>query len=124
VNKSKIVYLDFDGSKRNKVAIDDIVYLESNKQYGADSNNKRIYFADRAPETLIDFSFSKMEEKGLLKTQFIQSHRSFRVNANHILSYDNCNHEIKVKVFKSLGKFETKNLPVSNNYRKLVIKKS
>ena len=64
-SNSQYVYLDFNKTKRNKILIDDIVYLCADKELGSIFNNKQIYFTNRTPENLIDFSFSKMEEKGL-----------------------------------------------------------
>ena len=58
-----------------------------------------------------------MEEKGFVKTQFITIHRSFRVSADKILKYESKTHEVKVEVFKSSGKSETKMLYVSETYR-------
>jgi DNA-binding LytR/AlgR family response regulator len=91
-SNSQYVYLDFNKTKRNKILIDDIVYLCADKELGSIFNNKQIYFTNRTPENLIDFSFSKMEEKGLLSTQFITIHKSFRVNKN--LSY--CSISIRI----------------------------
>ncbi|KQR94436.1 hypothetical protein ASG01_00675 [Chryseobacterium sp. Leaf180] len=67
------VYLDFEKTKKNRIRIDDIVYLCANKN---ESNNKQIHFINRKPSTLIDFSFTKMEEHGLLKSQFVTIHKS------------------------------------------------
>ena len=111
------VYLDFGAAKRNKIALDHIVYLSSDKANGAESNNKQIHFINRKAENLIDFSFTRMEEKGMLKSQFITIHKSFRVNVNHIKSYHKKTEWIEVEVFTSLGKLETKQLPVSENYQ-------
>jgi len=110
------VHLDFGGSKRNKIDINTIVYLSADKANGAESNNKQIHFTHRKTESLIDFSFSKMEEKGLLKSQFITIHKSFRVNKNHIKCYDRKALEVEVEVFSATGKTITKRLPVSENY--------
>lgn len=117
--KSQFVYLDFSGSRRNKVPVSDIVFLESDKQFGADTNNKRVYFTNRVPETLVDFSFVKMEDKGLSKNQFITIHRSFRVNTSHILRYDN-DHHVVVIASDPYNKNIEFRLPVSENYRKNV----
>jgi DNA-binding LytR/AlgR family response regulator len=65
----------------------------------------------------VDFSFSKMEEIGLAKNQFIMTHRSFRVNADKVVRYHNASHEVEVMVFKSPGKTESKMIPVSENFR-------
>lgn len=115
--KLNFAFLDFSNSRRNKVCIDTIVCLCADKAVGSTSNNKQIFFTDRNPEILIDFSFSNMEEKSLTKTQFITIHKSFRVNAEHIRRYNKDTHEIEVEVYKSHGKMETKKLPVSENYR-------
>ncbi|SFB22418.1 two component transcriptional regulator, LytTR family [Flavobacterium swingsii] len=118
--KENFIYLDFKSSKRNKIAIDSIVYFSADKANGSDSNNKQIHFTNRKSETLIDFSFSKMEEKGLLKSNFITIHKSFRVNSNHIKAYHKKTESIEVEVFTEQGKLESKNLQVSENYQYLV----
>lgn len=110
------VVLDFGSSKKNKVKINDIVYLSTDKANGAESNNKLIHFINRKCESLIDFSFSKMEEKGLLKSQFITIHKSFRVNKAHIKHFDRKTEQIEVAVFHATTKMTTKYLPVSENY--------
>lgn len=121
LDKNQFAYLDFGGSRRNKIAIDTIVYLCADKANGSESNNKRIFFTNRSPEILIDFSFTKMEDKGLSKNIFIQIHRSFRVNAMKINCYSN-NHEVEVEVYESPGKTETVKLAVAENFRKDVSK--
>lgn len=110
------VHLDFGSKKRNKIHINDIVYLSSDKANGAESNNKQIHFTNRQPENLIDFSFTKMEEKGLLKSQFITIHKSFRVNKNHIKHFDRKAEQIEVEVYHATTKSTAKRLPVSENY--------
>lgn len=50
------IYLDFNKTKRNKILIDDIVFLSADKQLGSESNNKQIHFTNRPSEKLIDFS--------------------------------------------------------------------
>lgn len=110
------VYLDFGGQKRTKIALDTIVYLEANKASGSESNNKQIHFTNRKAEKLIDFSFTKMEEKGLFKNDFITIHKSYRVNKKHIKFFDKKEEEIEVDVFVSNGKTAPQRLPVSENY--------
>lgn len=117
VNRAKYVYLDFGDSKRNKISVDTIVFIETDTGNSGASNNKRIYFTDRKPEILFNFSLSKIEEKGFDKTQFIKIRSSHRVNADKIIRYNN-NHEIEVEVFKAVGKLEPKKLPVSEDFRK------
>lgn len=115
--EEKFLYLDFTDSKRNKIEIDSIVYLESSTGKSGESNNKEIYFNNRKPETLIDFSFSKMEEKGFSKTKFLTCHKSYRVNAGKIFSYLNSN-ELEVEILNKEGKPERIKIPVSENYQK------
>lgn len=114
------VYLDFGIIKRTKIALDSIVYLTADKASGSESNNKQIHFNHRKMENLIDFSFSKMEDKGLLKSQFITIHKSFRVNINHIKHYNKKTETIEVDIFTNTGKLEPKQLPVSENYQSIV----
>jgi CheY-like chemotaxis protein len=118
--KEEFIHLDFGTTKRNKIAINSIVYLSTDKNNGAESNNKQIHFNNRKPENLIDFSFSKMEEKGLLKSNFITIHKSFRVNSKHIKAYHKSTESIEVEVFTFQGKIESKYLQVSENYQPLV----
>jgi FixJ family two-component response regulator len=122
MNQAQYVHLDFGDTRRNKISVDSIVCLYTDKDNGADSNNKLIYFTDRQHEVLVDFSFSKMELHGFSKNQFITIHKSFRVNADKILRYHAATHEVEVAVYKSPGKTDTKLLPVSENYRNDVSK--
>ena len=111
------VHLDFNKTKRNKIFIDDIVYLCADKQTGSESNNKQIHFITRKNENLIDFSFSKMEEKGLLKSQFVTIHKSFRVNKKHIKCYHKKSATIEINIFDEVSKTKSHQLSVSENYQ-------
>ena len=111
------VYLDFNDKKRNKVLLDSIVYLNTSKSNGASSLNKQIFFNDKEFKTLIDFSFrTSMEEKGLLKEQFVEISKSCRVNKKHIKNFDKKNYTLEVDIFDK--KTFTKNitLNISENY--------
>lgn len=118
INRAKYIRLNFGDSRQNKIAIDTIVFIETETGDSGASNNKRIYFTDRKPETLYNFTLSKIEEKGFDQTQFIKIRSSYRVNVDKILRYNNSTHEIEVEVFKATGKTEIKKLSVSENYRK------
>lgn len=115
--KSAFVYLDFKDTRKIKIAVDTIVFLESETGNSGASNNKRIYFTDRKPETLYDFSFSKMSELGFDTNYFVQTHKSFRLNITKHRGYNN-NHTISVEVMNEFGKMEVKSIPVSENYQK------
>lgn len=121
-SNQQYVYLDFNKSKRNKILIDDIVYLSSDKQNGSESNNKQIHFINRTSETLVDFSFSKMPEKGLPTNQFVTIHKSFRVNKKYIMHYHTKSDEVEIKVYDKEKMTKTVKLAVSENYQ-TVIKK-
>lgn len=111
------VYLDFNKTRGNRIALDDIVYLCADKQAGSESNNKQIHFINRNPENLIDFSFSKMEEKGLLKSHFITIHKSFRVNKKYIRCYRKQTETVEITIYDGQGKTKAHHLPVSENYQ-------
>jgi len=111
------VYLDFNRTKKNRILIDEIVYLCADKQAGSESNNKQIHFINRKPENLVDFSFSRMEEKGLLTSQFVTIHKSFRVNKRHIRCYHKKEETVEISLFGDNGKIESRHLPVSENYQ-------
>lgn len=121
-NSLQYVYLDFNKTKRNAIPIQDIVYLCADKKAGSESNNKQIHFINRSAENLIDFSFSKMEDKGFLKTQFVTIHKSFRVNKKYIKCYHKKDEEIEISIYDGIGKTKSHRLPVSENYQ-VVIKK-
>lgn len=118
LNKTQFIYLNFGNTRQNKISIDTIVCICTDKANGAESNNKQIFFTDRKPEILIDFSFSRMEEKGFSKNKFITTHKSFRINANNDWLYNKQNHQIEATVMNSEGKTEIKLIPVSENYRR------
>lgn len=115
--RAQFVYLDFKESKRNKISISDIVFLETDKNHGAKSNNKRIHFINRPPETLIDFSYTEMEDKGLSKNQFITISKSHRVNAELIESYEDDHHIVVFASGQNNKKVEHR-LKVSENYKR------
>ena len=115
------VHLDFN-KKKNKILIDDIVYLCADKMAGSESNNKQIHFINRSSANLIDFSFSKMEEKGLMKSQFVTIHKSFRVNRKFIKQYHSKMMSIEITVFDVSGKTKSQYLPVSENYQPVIRK--
>ncbi|WP_313268867.1 LytR/AlgR family response regulator transcription factor [Epilithonimonas vandammei] len=110
------VHLDFN-KKKHKVLIDDIVYLCANKN---ESNNKEIHFINRPKANLVDFSFIRMEEFGLMNSQFVTIHKSFRVNKKYIKSYDSKTEKIELSVFDDHGKYVQ--IKVSENYQPVIRK--
>lgn len=114
------VYLNFDKTKKNKILIDEIVYLSADKLNGSESNNKKIHFINKNAETLIDFSFSKMEQIGFPPTQFVTIHKSFRVNKKYIEKYLPKTKEIEVKVFETKNTTINIRLLVSENYQTVI----
>lgn len=102
------------------VEFDAIVFLSSDKMEGSESNNKMIYFTNQLPDKLIDFSFSKMEERGFDTSQYITIHRSFRVNKNKIIRYDYSKSIVVVEFLTKHGKLEHKELDISENYRSTI----
>ena len=115
---NEYVYLDFNKKKGNKILINDIVFISSSKDAGSINNDKQIHFINQKPERLIDFSFSKMEEKGLTSSHFITIHKSFRVNRKHIKCYHPKTAKIEIKVFDETAKTRLVTLDVSENYQK------
>lgn len=115
--KSAFVYLTFKGNKREKIDFSSIVYLESETGGSGESNNKKIFFTNRIPETLIDFSFRKMQEKGFDVTIFKTPNQSFRVNTTKIIRF-NADHSIDVEAVNDMSLNPTiKNIKISENYR-------
>lgn len=116
-NSLQYVYLDFNKTKKNAIPIQDIVYLCADKMAGSESNNKQIHFINRSAKNLIDFSFSKMEDKGFLKNQFLTVHKSFRVNRKYIKCYHKKTETIEISIYDGSGKTKSHHLPVSENYQ-------
>ncbi|MBF8456173.1 LytTR family transcriptional regulator DNA-binding domain-containing protein [Kaistella sp. G5-32] len=116
-NSLQYVYLDFNKTKKNAIPLQDIVYLCADKKAGSESNNKQIHFINRQSENLIDFSFSKMEDKGFLKNQFLTVHKSFRVNRKYIKCYNKKTETIEISIYDGSGKTKSHHLPVSENYQ-------
>ena len=110
------VTLRFKGSGNESVGTDSIVYMESCEGDEGKSNNKRIYFNNRPPEILADFSFSKMDGLGLDPTVFITTHQSYRVNVNKLKLASN-GETVSVYVMDEDQKMLKKTIPVSTNYR-------
>lgn len=119
-HQRQFVHLDFKDTKRTKIEMNDIVHICTEKDKGAASGNKVIYFTNRKPEVLIDFEFVTMEQKGFSSNQFLKIHTSFRVNVNRIDTYNKSTHHIEVTAVNTTGKLEKMMLPVSENYRNLV----
>lgn len=119
-NNVKYVYLNFPGSKNNKIEIESIVCIETETGNSGKSGNKKIFFNNRKPETLIDIDFSDLAKLGISKPKFIETHRSFRVNGNKILRYDHENHKIELEIIDNEGVKVKKTIPVSDNFKKEV----
>jgi DNA-binding LytR/AlgR family response regulator len=117
--KTEYVYLHIGENKKEKIDLDTIVCICADKNDGSKSLNKQIFFTDRKKEILNDFSFQDLEDKGLTKPKFIFTHKSFKVNANKIISYNKLDHTISVKVY---GEKEPKTLSVSDSYLKDILK--
>jgi DNA-binding LytR/AlgR family response regulator len=105
------------GDNREKISISDIVYIGTDKNMGSESNNKVIYFANRKPEILVDFSFVRMAELGFDRTIFAQIHKSFVVNREHLSSYDLVQKTVKVSIVNAHGLSVEVLLPLSDNFR-------
>lgn len=115
--KAAFINLTFKGKRRERIDFNTIVFLESETGGSGESNNKKIYFTNRIPETLIDFSFSKMHEKGFDENVFKTPNQSYRVNATKITGY-NADHSIDVKaVIDTNNNTTTIRIKVSENYR-------
>jgi CheY-like chemotaxis protein len=109
--------IDFKDSKRNKVMTKDIVCICADKKYNSDSNNKVIYFSNRKPEILVDFTFGKMAEYGFSNKSFIPIHRSNVVNVSNIKQYKKVNSQIIVECMLHNGEIGTLELSVSENFK-------
>lgn len=117
LSKAETITLNLMDRGKKTIEVDSIVFLTSK---GEESNNKIIYFNNSPPDILIDFSFSEMEDRGFMKTEFIKIHKQYRVNAKRIHEYLR-SHNISVSVRNKANQIEVMHLPVSENYRKLFL---
>lgn len=101
-----------------QVLVRDIVYLQTDKNHGASSGNKRIYFTNRAPLTLNDFSFSRIADWGSEDDCFVQIHKSTYVNHRHCekIEREKGKFHIVVTFVDDKGEEKTDSLPVSESY--------
>ncbi len=88
----------------------DIVFLK------AKGRDKEIFFTNRKRETLLNFSFKKMETRQFPGSVFIPIHQSYRINIHNIYKIDTVKHQIVVRAFKDKKPMQTMQLPISDNY--------
>jgi DNA-binding LytR/AlgR family response regulator len=105
------------GDMREKIDQTDIIYIGTDKSLGSESNNKVIYFKNRKPGVLIDFSFVKMAQTGFDISLFKQIHKSFIVNKEEIVSFDSHSKTVHLKIQNESGLITEISLPVSDNYK-------
>lgn len=117
--RNTTIRLDFAGSKNNQIPLDQIVYVETEEGDSGKSMNKRMFFENRNPETIIDKSFRDLEKLGLVKHRFIQTHKSYRVNVDKIKRYNKSEHELVVLSHVG-GRLIECTVPVSRNYQSKV----
>lgn len=117
VLQKKEITLSFLGGEKSKIELAHIVYISAEKEHGSASQNKRVHFTNRKPETLVDIAFKDLVEKGLQKDTFITIHRAFLVNVNHIQEYNRKDNLISIEYFSAQGQMQQEWLPVSENYR-------
>jgi len=115
--RTKFLILDFKDNKRNKIQTKDIVCICADKNHGSNSNNKVIYFANRKPEILVDFTFSRISEHGFDTKSFILIHRSTIVNVSNIKLHKKSTNQIIVECILHNGENGTLELHVSENFK-------
>lgn len=118
--EKKFVILNFGDNKGVRIYLDNVVFLVADKEFGAATNNRQIFFNNREPEILVDFSFTKMEEKGFSRKIFIENHRAYRVNVDRIKRVTD-DQKIIVDAMQKSGEIEEVELPISENYKKVVL---
>ncbi len=89
-------------NKFYKINIDEILYIESQKDY------VKLWLKDR--EVIAKYKISDLEAK-LIDKEFLRTHRSFIINKKNIISYSATHIEV--------GKYE---VPIGAGYRELVLK--
>ena len=115
------IRLTLQGESKKPFLLKSIVCIGTDKEKGAGSGNKEIHFTDRRPGILVDVSFKAMDEMGFPDEQFVEIHKSFRVNADHIVALEG--KVIRVRVMDEKGVEVEKELPVSENYRSAIRKR-
>ena len=117
LSNTATVQLSFLNGGLQKIKVDSIVYITSE---GESSNNKVIYFSNRTPEILINFSFSNMSNLGFDESMFLNIHQSYRVNKSYVDKYLSTYIEV-YRIGKS-GNKEKVELKISENYQPVMRK--
>ncbi len=81
------------------------------------SNNKRIYFTNRQPEILKDFSFTNLKPYGFPEEDFIQIHRSSVVNKAYANLKNVEGSNLNVEGIKTSGKQGQITLTISEDHK-------
>jgi len=93
---------------------DCIVFMSSE---GESSNNKEIYFSDRIPDVLVNFSFKRISDFGFDPDIFLRANKQRVVNRNNIANYRQKEHKILVKAINTSKKEEEFIIEISEDYR-------
>lgn len=117
VHDAKKLNIKLKGEQESTVLMDDIVVIESdyeNDRSGARTGNKRIYFRNRKPGVLVNFTFETDFEREfhLVNDEFVRVNKSTFVNCNELANFDAKGKTITVTCYGS----ETKKLKVSRMY--------
>ena len=70
-----------------KVDVSKIAVITTDKNHGAASGNKVIYFVDRKAAEVADVNFNDLKTKGINSSSFIQIHKSILINRLHVQSF-------------------------------------
>jgi CheY-like chemotaxis protein len=108
-HRLKLLYLGWQN-----IPVDCIVFMTSD---GETSNNKEIYFTDRVPDVLVNFSFKRLKDFGFDPEIFLRVNKQRVVNKNNIADYRQKEHKIVVKAMNNSKKEDQFTLEISEDYR-------
>ena len=87
--KSAFILIKIKNEGTIRIDVSKIAVITTDKQHGAGSGNKVLYFVDRKAAEVADINFSDLKSKGINPSSFIQIHKSILINKSHVLAFKN-----------------------------------
>lgn len=119
--QKETVRLSFIGEGSREVDVNSVAVITTDKNHGAESGNKIMYFNNRKPGVIANISFKQLAAKGFQPPIFIQTERSVLANKN-VIAYSGKGNIFSVWHQDGGGKSQEFKYAVSDNYRSILKK--
>lgn len=115
---NETLVLKFKGES-HRIPIKDIAFFRTDKEANSTSNNKVAFFTNKPPQTIVDYSYSNTIDVQL-EDIFIKCEKGIRVNLLCKPEYNKADKQIVIKAMNKDNQQQYFDLPVSENYSRLV----